>query len=678
MFFAKNEVTPRLDRDYRMLGVLESPLGFLHMKEYVTALQNPTLPVDQQQAYSKSVYALSHVGDGRAGKKDATEEGLRRAMETVISALIGQAYPYDGQGLPRRVLPIPVRPVEEKIHQTMKNEEVNPNTCDCLMEDSQEQHLMVLPTEDPQVVTDLWINIRFVSVDHGKAAKGYGQTTMHQQEPNPGLSARSSVSEVHIQELCISTEQDHQISQLYASDQTEDHDFLVAGPGADYSQLSAAALMASHELDFDSSLNICQRASYYIIIWAQYSTVFVAMIIWLRRLHPSVFEVALSQLVTGVPLTQIQKRNPDLINSRGYPGMDDDSKHVKCRWLFQHSDTRSLYRQFSRLNGVKMEQKPHININNWLNPDSASYNKEFAKAVFHYHAQASKGERFEVSVAMKEMHEAAWKYGHHKQILLDGTFGLCNKKLLLFIVMGIDDEGHSVPLSFIFFSAPSENRHTAAGYNTDVLERLIEKRKVSIKKFGGDRKFCLWVAGTDTDLKERAALIHVFPDILLLICWAHLQRSWRNHRNKSLKGKAPGLKEMRSRIKAVEDELVKSTTFLAAQTIVAKAKEFVTQNQPDLLEAAYSGALVHLEYLSSYWLMKNLWTSWSDYGHYAAANKLGCTFDQVALTTNHLESFNNVLKHKYIQQQQHGGRRLRVDVLLHYLITDMLPSIFEQ
>ncbi|KAJ7576841.1 hypothetical protein C8J56DRAFT_1114156 [Mycena floridula] len=551
---------------------------------------------------------------------------------------------------------------------------------------------------------DHFQNIRFVSVDHGKAAEGYGRTTTRQQEPNPGLSA--------------------------------------PGPGADYSQLSAAALMASHELDFDSREHPANRWK---TQWSQLSTsvkgpgqkrrvllqclcgydhtargyrsrtaarpftgclahaevtylVETQQILRVRGyfkhneqcgasllshiprqpLHPSVFEVALSQLVTGVPLTQIQKRNRDLINSRGYPGMDDDSKHVKCRWLFQRSDTRSLYRQFSRLNGVKMEQKPHINIDDWLNPDSASYNKEFAEAVFHYHARASKGERFEVSVATKEMHEASWKYGHHKQILLDGTFGLCDKKLLLFIVMGIDDEGHGVPLSFMFFSAPSENRHTAAGYDTDVLEKLIEKWKVSVEKFGGDRKFCPWVAGTDTDLKERAALIHVFPDILLLICRAHLRRSWRNHRNKSLKGKAPGLKEMRSRIKAVEDELVKSTTFLAAQTIVAEAKEFVTQNQPDLLEAAYSGALVHLEYLSSYWLTKNLWASWSDYGRYAAAKKLGCTFDQVASTTNHLESFNNVLKHKYIQQQQHGGRRLRVDVLLHYLITDMLPSIFEQ
>ncbi|KAJ7587687.1 hypothetical protein C8J56DRAFT_1050924 [Mycena floridula] len=94
----------------------------------ISSMFRATLPVDQQQAYSKSVYAPSHIGDGRAGEKAATKEGLCRATETVVSAPIGQAYnaqygtteyneqyrrahqryPYDGQGLPHGVLPIPV------------------------------------------------------------------------------------------------------------------------------------------------------------------------------------------------------------------------------------------------------------------------------------------------------------------------------------------------------------------------------------------------------------------------------------------------------------------------------------------------------------------------------------------------------------------------------------------
>ncbi|KAJ7598502.1 hypothetical protein C8J56DRAFT_881128 [Mycena floridula] len=111
-----------------------------------------------------------------------------------------------------------------------------------------------------------------------------------------------------------------------------------------------------------------------------------------QRLHPSLFELTLTQLANGVPLTQIQKKNRDLVNQRAYPDIPDDRKHWKCRWLLERHDTRSLYCQFSRMNGVKMEEKPH----------------------------------FEVCIATKEMNEAAWKYGHKKQILLDRTFGLCD------------------------------------------------------------------------------------------------------------------------------------------------------------------------------------------------------------------------------------------------------------
>lgn len=68
--------------------------------------------------------------------------------------------------------------------------------------------------------------------------------------------------------------------------------------------------------------------------------------------------------------------------------------------------------------------------------------------------RASKGERLEVCVTTEEMNEAAWKYAYRSQIILDGTFGICDKRLLLFIVMGIDEHRRGVPLAFLIFSAP--------------------------------------------------------------------------------------------------------------------------------------------------------------------------------------------------------------------------------
>ncbi|KAJ7787555.1 hypothetical protein B0H14DRAFT_279459 [Mycena olivaceomarginata] len=52
--------------------------------------------------------------------------------------------------------------------------------------------------------------------------------------------------------------------------------------------------------------------------------------------------------------------------------------------------------------------------------------------------------------------------------------------------------------------------------------------------------------------------------------------------------------------------------------------------------------------------------------------------DGVIPTTNHLESFNGILKRKHLRRWQNGGRRIRVDVLIQILITHILPSIFQE
>ncbi|KAJ8085721.1 hypothetical protein PM082_004539 [Marasmius tenuissimus] len=75
------------------------------------------------------------------------------------------------------------------------------------------------------------------------------------------------------------------------------------------------------------------------------------------------------------------------------------------------------------------------------------------------------------------MKEMAWKYGHKKQVLLDGTFGICKKKMLLFILLGIDEDHHGVPLAFLLFSAPSGNKLTSSGYDSAILAKLLKSFK---------------------------------------------------------------------------------------------------------------------------------------------------------------------------------------------------------
>jgi len=39
-----------------------------------------------------------------------------------------------------------------------------------------------------------------------------------------------------------------------------------------------------------------------------------------------------------------------------------------------------------------------------------------------------------------EMDASTWKFGHKNQNILDGTFGICDSRILLFITMVLDDE----------------------------------------------------------------------------------------------------------------------------------------------------------------------------------------------------------------------------------------------
>jgi hypothetical protein len=97
--------------------------------------------------------------------------------------------------------------------------------------------------------------------------------------------------------------------------------------------------------------------------------------------------------------------------------------------------------------------------------------------------------------------------------------------MMLFILMAIDDQNHSVPLAFLLFSAPSGNRATAAGYDTAIPVKMISAWKSAVE-FNGSWHFKPAVVITDTDFKEQAALLSVFPDMVLLICKFHLKQKF--------------------------------------------------------------------------------------------------------------------------------------------------------
>lgn len=138
--------------------------------------------------------------------------------------------------------------------------------------------------------------------------------------------------------------------------------------------------------------------------------------------------------------------------------------------------------------------------------------------------------------------------------------------------------------------------------------------------------------------------------------------------------------DLKGRLRKLEEALVSSVIYSDALQLVTDEEERLKAYKAETtteLSPAFDGALAHLKYLREFWLDEHLWKDWSGYARQEAARILGCSVDGVLPTTNHLESFNRVLKYRHLPTAQRGGRRLRVDVLLQQLVTKILPSIFE-
>lgn len=367
------------------------------------------------------------------------------------------------------------------------------------------------------------------------------------------------------------------------------------------------------------------------------------------------------------------------------------------RYHFLPSDHSTLYRKFSRANGIDPTRLPQYNVDDWLNPESEGFIQEVRDGVFHYCPRSDDNDRFEIGIATLEMDEAAWKYGHTSQVILDGTFGVCSERLLLFIVMVVDESWKGVPVSFLLFSAATGAKATHASYSRAILQKLLGAWRNHLGLRDG-KNFEPSVAITDTDTKERSALLDVWPSIWLLLCKFHVRQCWTNNRKsalRELKGAPFWTDHVRGCLSQLEEKLVQivtsgilCTTYwiisLIQSVLHADAIKLIDQLQTDFqsisgipeAKRASSAGLKHISYLMQHWMPIPLWSGWSQFGRSHASRLLGVELEGVLPTTNHLESFNAVLKRVHLPRWLRSGHRLRFDSFIHILIKQILPDIY--
>ncbi|KAF8891920.1 hypothetical protein CPB84DRAFT_1816246 [Gymnopilus junonius] len=358
-------------------------------------------------------------------------------------------------------------------------------------------------------------------------------------------------------------------------------------------------------------------------------------------LHDHVYQVVLEQLEGGASITAIQAHNHEMIEKKQYHGMWDwDPKTANVQYHLLPTDNMTLYCKFSCQLGVDPRKEPQYNIDDWLNPTLPDYCPEIADAIFHYMAQSEAGDCFKVCISTSEMKEAAWKYAHHSQLILDGTFGICTSCLLLFIALAHDEHGKGVPIAFFLFSAPTGNQATHASYNMVILEELISKWKSYLGKHPPTLEpFTPYVTITDTDTKERSALLRVWHSICLLLCKFHLWQCWTNHRKSVLRGKCNEYWKDRvmNALPNLEVQLISTSDHPSALALVSQQHAIFIQMSEDpkadsCLPA--KGSIKHLDYLLVQWMPSELWQSWSEWGHIKASALLQIPIKGVILTTN--------------------------------------------
>ncbi|KZS87578.1 hypothetical protein SISNIDRAFT_402256, partial [Sistotremastrum niveocremeum HHB9708] len=241
-------------------------------------------------------------------------------------------------------------------------------------------------------------------------------------------------------------------------------------------------------------------------------------------LHPEVYSVAVGQLLDGASLSAIQRKNRDMIEARAYSNFPMHNPNTaNCRYLFLPSDSSQLYQMYLRALGINSNILPEYNVDFWIDPHSPSYNSTIAEAIFHYVPRLSAESRFCVCIATPEMINATWEVAHHQQFAFDGTFGVCSARLMLFIALGIQKNGKGIPLALFLLRFNTRNQASHAGYNTRILTDLLAAwvtklgRRVTCAG-GKEESFEPYAIITDSDTKERGALLTTWPRVTLLLC----------------------------------------------------------------------------------------------------------------------------------------------------------------
>ncbi|KAK7014180.1 hypothetical protein R3P38DRAFT_3322138 [Favolaschia claudopus] len=329
---------------------------------------------------------------------------------------------------------------------------------------------------------------------------------------------------------------------------------------------------------------------------------------------------------------------------------------------------------------LEIRAAPQDNLHLWfrsLNPQPPDPRLS-ASCLFYSPHIIGETDRFHLILSTPEQKLLAWKYAHKQQVLMDLTFGICSGRVLLALLMAINDQNHGIPIAAFLFSAKPEAKAVHADHNTALLQKLLGEWKKGMGRYEAGEDFEIAVGNTDNDARERTALQETWAAIMLLLCMFHVWQAWRNGLIKHLRGipKGEDREEVRQRLGKFLMRLLKDIDIYEDAVAHYNAEicyfKALTAKRTALQKQQGNAGLSFLSYFQSYLKLRDFWLAWQPHA------SLGVPLTAIARTNNHLESFNGRIKGKFFAHHMCGGRLPRLDYWILVYITEVLPNFFAE
>ncbi|CAG8689520.1 16303_t:CDS:2, partial [Dentiscutata heterogama] len=339
---------------------------------------------------------------------------------------------------------------------------------------------------------------------------------------------------------------------------------------------------------------------------------------------------------------------------------------------------------------VKTQKQWPINMNRSVDFNLESYfgegaqDTDLSNSVVYFEKRKHRHDHICLVLANEEQLGLAWSYGHEKCIILDDSFETGNKKLLLYVIMVVDELNKSIPVGYLLYSRPNnsyvmeENNHKYI-----ILKKLLIEYKKRLNNFKGNfQEFTPRIAiiGNFREPIERIVVSEIWNGIDVLysphkvrICWETKADEFlfMGGSNEAIECRQILRNELTNLFneleRASESEMQAQIQEMERRAMERHAEAF---NNKTLL-SLYNGQCEFLKYLRTNWINDIEIKMWSFNNRSRAAGKIGVDLNTWLL--DYQEGFQIQFNSNRMLRFQQKGHLLRLDVLSLLLIKFITP-----